>query len=169
MELKDYIKMELDSSKRTSTRVLNSLTQQELMWRPAAGCNSMGLILFHVAKSEDSFVQSRLQGKPQIWESGKWFDKLNMAESEAGAHYTVDQVNAFIVPNLKDLMEYYDAVRFKTLDYLNSLTPEAFDRIVKLQFGEFTVAGVFSLVISHTAEHIGEISYLRGLLRGMDK
>jgi hypothetical protein len=169
MELKDYIKIELESSKRTSTRVLNTLTQQELNWRPACGCNSMGLILFHVAKSEDSFIQSRLQGKPLIWESEKWYTKLNMAESEAGAHYTIDQVNAFILPNMKELLDYYEAVRAKTLDYLNGLTPEAFDRIVKLQFGEFTVAGVFALVISHTAEHIGEISYLRGLLRGMDK
>jgi hypothetical protein len=169
VELKDYIKIELDSLKRTSTKVLNTLTQQELIWRPASGCNSMGLILFHVAKSEDSFIQARLQGKPQIWESGKWYNKLNMAESETGAHYTIDQVNAFPVPNIKDLLDYYEAVRAKTLDYLNSLTPDAFDKIVKLQFGEFTVAGVFSLVISHTAQHIGEISYLRGILRGMDK
>jgi uncharacterized damage-inducible protein DinB len=169
MELRDYIKNELDSLKRTSTKVLNTLTQQELSWKPAAGCNSLGLILFHVARSEDSFVQTRLQGKSQIWESGKWYNKLNMNESETGAQYTLDQVNAFLVPNLKDLEDYYDAVRAKTLDYLNGLTPEAFDKIVKLQFGEFTVAGIFSLVINHTAQHLGEISYLRGMLRGMNK
>ena len=117
MELKDYIKIELDGLKRTSTKTLNTLTQQELMWRPACGCNSMGLILFHVARSEDSFVQTRLQGKPQIWESGKWYNKLNMAESAMGSHYTIDQVNAFPVPNMKDLLDYYEAVCAKTLDY----------------------------------------------------
>jgi hypothetical protein len=31
------------------------------------------------------------------------------------------------------------------------------------------VAGVLALVISHTSQHLGEISYLRGMLRGMDK
>lgn len=169
MEIKDYIKTELDGLKRNSTRTLNTLTQQELNWRPACGCNSMGLILFHVARSEDSFVQTRLQGKPQIWESGKWYNKLNMAESEIGSHYTIDQVNAFTAPNLKDLLGYYEAVRAKTLDYLNNLTPEMFERIVKLPFGEFSVAGIFSLIVTHAAEHTGEISYLRGLLRGMDK
>jgi uncharacterized damage-inducible protein DinB len=169
MELRDYIKNELDSLKRASAKVLNTLTQRELSWKPADGCNSMGLILFHIARSEDSFIQTKVQGKPQIWESGKWYNKFNMAESETGAQYTLDQVNAFLVPDIKDLEDYYEVVRAKTLDYLNSLTPETFNKTVKLQFGEFTVAGVFSLVINHTAQHMGEISYLRGMLRGMNK
>jgi hypothetical protein len=169
MDIKEYIKVELEGLNRMSSRVLNSLTQQELMWRPACGCNSMGLIFFHVARSEDSFVQTRLQGKSQIWEAEKWYNKLNIAESEAGSHYTIEQVNMFPVPQLKDIMDYYGAVRAKTSDYLNTLTPEVFEKIVKLPFGEFTVAGVFSIVVSHTAQHLGEISYLRGMLRGMDK
>ena len=70
---------------------------------------------------------------------------------------------------MKELLDYYDAVRVSTLDYLSSLTSDAFDKVVKLPFGEFTVAGVLALVVSHTAQHLGEISYLRGMLRGMDK
>jgi hypothetical protein len=31
------------------------------------------------------------------------------------------------------------------------------------------VAGVFSVIVSHTAQHNGEIGYLRGMLKGMDK
>jgi uncharacterized damage-inducible protein DinB len=169
MELKNYIKNDLDGLKRLSTRVLDTLTQEELNWRPACGCNSIGLILFHVARSEDTFIHKFLQGKPQIWESGKWYTRLNKAENETGSHYTMDQVNSFSVPNLKDFQEYYGAVRASTLDYLNGLNPAEFDKAVKLPFGEFTVAGVFSLIVGHTSQHMGEISYLRGLLRGMDK
>jgi hypothetical protein len=36
-----------------------------------------------------------------------------MTETEAGAHYTMDQVNAFPVPEMKDLLAYYEAVREK--------------------------------------------------------
>jgi hypothetical protein len=169
MELKDYIKSELENAKRGVARVLNTLTQQELTWRPACGCNSMGLILFHVARSEDAMVQGALQGKPQLWQSEKWHQRLNMAEGESGSHYTVDQVNCFAVPDLKDLQAYYDAVRAKTLEYLNALAPAEFDKKVKLPFGEFNVAGVFSIVASHTAQHTGEMAYSRGLLKGMDK
>jgi hypothetical protein len=169
MELKDYIKSELDGLKRNTGRVLNTLTQQEMTWRPAAGCNSLGLILFHLARSEDSMVQGTMAGKSQVWDNEKWYQKLNMAQNEAGAHYTIDQVNAFTVPDIKILMSYYDAVRVKTVEYLQGITPAEFERKVKLPFGEFTIAGMFSIVVSHTTGHIGEISYLRGLLRGMDK
>jgi len=169
MELKGYIQNELDMLKKGITRMLNGLGQHELMWRPACGCNSIGLILFHTARSEDSFVQTRLQGKPQIWESEKWYGKLNMAENEAGAHYTVEQVNAFPVPEAKDLLAYYDSVRGYTLEYLKGLGTDVFDKKVSTPFGEMTVAEIFSIIVRHTSQHIGEISYLRGLQRGMDK
>ncbi len=48
MDLKEYINMELDGVKRGIGRVLNGLTQEEIAWRPACGCNSIGLILFHI-------------------------------------------------------------------------------------------------------------------------
>jgi hypothetical protein len=169
MEVKDYIMMELEGLKRGLDRTLNSLTQAEIMWRPACGCNSMGLILFHVARAEDSFVQARLQGKPELWESEKWFKKLNMAEGEAGSRYSADQVNAFPVPELKDLLEYFNAVRAHTMEYVKNVTPDELEKKVKLPFGEFSTAGILSIIVSHNAQHVGEISYLRGLERGMDK
>jgi len=170
VEIKEYIRMELEGLERGVTRVINSLTHQELMWRPACGCNSIGLVLFHMARSEDSFVQARIQGKPQVWETEKWYKKLNLAENEAGAHYTVEQVNAFPVPELKDVLAYYDTVRARTMDYLKGVTPGTFDKKITLpHFGEITVGAIFSIIIGHTSQHIGEISYLRGLQRGMDK
>ncbi len=170
MELKEYIGIELAGSARNLSRVMNDLTQQELMWRPAYGCNSIGLILFHMAKFEDSFIHARIQGKPEVWETEKWYQKLNLAENEAGAHYSVEQVNMFPVPDLKDLLAYHNAVRSKTLSYLKSLTPDVFDKKITLpRFGDLTIGAVFSMIIGHFSQHIGEISYLRGLQRGMDK
>ncbi|MFC1952840.1 DinB family protein [Chloroflexota bacterium] len=169
MELKEYIQSTLDGTKRSSGRVLDTLTQQELDWRPSSGCNSMGLILFHVIRSEDSFVQGALQGKAHLWNSAGWCKSCNMGEDETGSRYDVDQVNGFQAPEMKILMEYYDAVRNSTVEYLNGLPMDEFERKVTLPFGEFTVAGILSLIVSHTAQHLGEISYLRGMLRGLDK
>lgn len=167
MELKFYIKMQLDGFKRNLDRTLKDLTPADLAWRPASGCNSIGLILFHTARSEDSFVQTRLAQKPQIFE--KWYQKMNKAVDDSGAHYTADQVNAFVVPDLKDILDYWAEVRAATLAYLDSLSEADFETKVKLQMGEFTKAGVFSLTVNHAAGHIGEMSYLRGILKGMDK
>ena len=169
MEIKEYIKIELDDLEKALNRVLNGLTQQEMMWRPASGCNSMGLILYHTARLEDTLVQTDLQGKTPIWESEKWHQKMNLKKDEKWAGYTAEEVNSFEAPNLQDLLEYYGAVRQQTLEYLNNLDLETFKNRVKLPFGEFTIAEVISIIIRHAAQHFGEISYLRGMLRGMDK
>ncbi|MBU4317772.1 MAG: DinB family protein [Proteobacteria bacterium] len=170
MELQRYIGIELSGLKMAMGRALDSLTQQEVIWRPASGCNSIGIILLHVARSEDSFIQGMLQSKPQIWKSEKWYEKLNLAEEEDGAHFTMDQVNAFQVPQLSDIMAYYDAVRVITKERLRAMALEDFDKKVTFpHFGEAPTASIFSLLIAHTSQHIGEISYLRGMQRGMDK
>ena len=170
MELKEYLQIELDGLERSIKRVLNGLTQDEVTWRPACGCNSIGLILFHNARSEDSFVQARIRGKPEIWTTGQWHVKLHLAENEAGAHYTAEQVNAFPVPKLEDIMAYYSNVRAVTLDYLKTMTAGDFDKKITMpRFDKLTIAAIFSIIIGHTSQHIGEISYLRGLQRGIDK
>jgi uncharacterized damage-inducible protein DinB len=170
MELKDFIGIELDGLNRNIERVTKGLTDEELKWRPASGCNSIGLILFHVARSEDSFVNARLREKPEVYTKGKWHKKLNLAENEPGAHYTIDQVNAFPVPPLEDIQAYQAAVREQTLAYLKTAKADTFDKKIKMErFGEMPIALIFSIIVSHSAGHVGEISYLRGIQRGMDK
>jgi hypothetical protein len=170
MELKEYILSEINGQKRNVDRVLKELTQAEYGWRPASGCNSIGLILFHVAKSEDDFVQARLQGKPTLWESEKWYQKLNLPQSESGAHYNIDQVNAFPVPPAKELVAFFNAAREKTLAYISGLKTADFDRKFSMPpFGDMTVGGMCSLIVGHAAGHLGEMSYIRGIERGLDK
>jgi uncharacterized damage-inducible protein DinB len=170
MELSRYIGRELSGLKIEMDRVLDSLTQQEVSWRPGSGCNSIGLILCHAARSEDGFIQAMLQGKPEIWKSEKWYEKLNLKAEEEGAHYTVEQVNAFQVPELSDIMAYYDAVRTRTKEKLRGMALEELDNMITFpNFGDMPAVSVFSFIVAHTSQHIGEISYLRGLQRGIDK
>ena len=170
MELQRYIGIELSGLKMALERVLKGLTQAEVAWRPASGCNAIGLILFHMARTEDSLMQGLLQKKPLIWSSEKWYEKLGLAKDEEGSHYSVDQVNAFPVPELAKILAFADAVRAGTKEKLRSMPIEAFDEKVNFpNFGEMPVGALFSFMIAHAAEHIGEISYLRGMQRGIDK
>jgi len=170
LELKQYLSIELNELDKELARVLNGLTQQEVAWKPACGCNSIGLILFHMAKIEDWFVQSKMQNKAEIWETEKWYDRLKLDKNEAGSNYTMEQVNTFQVSELKALLAYASAVRKETKKYLDSLNPAAFDSKITLSWtGEITLGAVFSILVDHAAQHIGEISYLRGLQRGLGK
>lgn len=99
-------------------------------------------------------------------------------------------MTAFVVPNLKDLLGYAEAVRKRTLEYLKDLTPGTFDKTVDLPplgpppkdipagtpnqprmspFRDMTVGSMLMMNVTHFAQHAGEISYLRGLQRGLDK
>ena len=167
MEMKAYIKMELDGVSRNVERTLKDLTPAELAWRPCSGCNSIGLMLYHIARSEDHFIQETLTKKPQVFE--KYYKKMSKAMEDGGAHYTVEQVNAFVVPDLKDILAYWAEVRKATIAYLDSLKEADFEVKVKMPWGEFNVAGICSIIVSHAAGHIGEMGYLRGMQHGMDK
>lgn len=169
MEAKEYLLIEIDGLDRNIKRVIDGLTQSEIAWRPAHGANSIGLILFHAARSEDSFIHGWLEDKPQLWETGKWYEKMGVPKDEAGGHYTAEQVDAFPVPELAELMAYADAVRAETKKYFGYLTAADFDRKITVpHFGEMPMAVVLSLIVGHDAQHTGEISYIRGLQRGLD-
>lgn len=183
MPTKELIQGGFANVKRSLDRTLNTLTPAELKWQPCHDANSIQIILFHVARSEDSMVQSRIQKKPELWETEKWYEKLGKDAKDNGGHYTCDQVNAFSVSDPKDLLAYFDAVRGKTLEYLKELNEEGMERKFTMPaFGpppapgapprppmEVTVSGMLFNTVTHLVQHIGEISYIRGLQRGMDK
>ena len=169
MEAKEFIRTALESIQRNLEPVLDGLTQAEVKHQPAQDLHSIGLILFHTARSEDFFVQELMRGKPQVWEKSRWYVTFNVPIEERGRHYKAEQVNAFVSPDLGELRGYFVAVRRETLDYLGSLNPEDFHRNIKTPRGETTVGGFFSNIISHAAQHTGEMSYLRGLQRGLNK
>ncbi len=170
MELKGFIQAGLDRVKEAEGKALEGLSHYEMMWRPGHEANSIGLILFHALRSEDVSVQIRIQGKPQVWETEKWYQKLNLPVSETGSHYTAEQVAAFPVPELKDLMAYADAVRTRTSAYLKKVSPDGFDKIINVPSrGDVTIGWYFMHILVHLAQHAGEIAYLRGLQRGMNK
>ena len=170
MELVDFMQIALDRTKQATKRTVDGLTSHELLWRPGAQANSIGLILFHGARSEDTFIQATIQKKPQVWETEKWYEKLGMPLAETGSGYTAEQLVDFRPPELKDLLDYGDAVRAKTQEYLKAMTPEKFDEKVSWgRMGELSIGALVALVITHAAQHAGEIGYLRGLQRGMNK
>ena len=170
MELKDYIAIELIGQERNMSRVLDNLTQQEIAWRPSCACNSIGLILFHVARADDSFLLAKVMGQRELWESEKWCEKLCLPFSESGSQYSAEQVNAFSPPPLKDLMAYSRAVRSRIATSIKDMKSDQFDKKITLPFfGDMTIAAVVAIMIDHASQHIGEMSYLRGLQRGINK
>jgi hypothetical protein len=184
MEVKALIQAGLENENMELKSKLDGLTPAELKWQPKPDANSIGLIWFHMIRAEDSLVNSWIQSKPQIWESEKWYLKFKKDINDEGCHYTAEQCSAFKIPDTKALIAYADAVRKHTLEYLKALTPAKLEAKVNVPPPPKSADGkapphkppfepiVWSLLIFnvyHLFQHAGEISYIRGLIRGMDK
>jgi hypothetical protein len=190
MEIKELVQIGMANIKRGLDRALEGLTPEEIKWQPRPDANSIGIIFFDIARSEDAVIQSRLRNKPQLWVAGKWYQKMNKSADDSGGHYTEQQVAAFVVPDMKDMLAYAEAVRKQTLEYLQELTPAELDRKLTLPpmgpppaastggaptpprpspYRDMTVGSMLMMNVTHLAGHAGEISYLRGLQRGMNK
>ncbi len=112
----------------------------------------------------------RLQGKPTVWETGKWYEKMNLPKEETSNSFSEEQLKNFKVPDVNVLIAYADVVRAQTKEYLKNISPAEFDRTITFgRMGEVTVGSIFGLIVLHAAQHTGEMSYIRGLKRGMNK
>jgi hypothetical protein len=171
MEPKEFIRLSLERVKNSASRAVDGLTPAELKWQPRPEGNPIGLIYFHMFRAEDMFVQTFIQGRPRLWNRDKWGLKLNIPENDsAGMGYTAEQVAAFVPPDMAKLQEYARAVREETLEYLKGVTPEKLNEVNKAtRFGEITLGQLWDIILIHLTQHAGEMLYLRGLQRGINK
>ncbi|UCD08004.1 MAG: DinB family protein [Dehalococcoidales bacterium] len=170
MELiKGFTKNVLNDLQSSLDTVLGGLTQEEISWKPKETLNSIGLILFHTFRTEDFFIQELVRQQTQVWEKEKWFEKFGFTAEERGRHYQEEQVKTFVCPELSLLVDYNISVRRETDSYISGLTEDEYHRIVTTPRGERPVSGFLNSIITHRAQHTGEISYLRGLQRGLNK
>ncbi|MBI4332930.1 MAG: DinB family protein [Chloroflexi bacterium] len=169
MELTDFVIEALNGIEQQITRSLDGLSHHELTWRPGPECNSIGLILFHTSRLEDTVVQARLQGKPEVWETGRCYQRMNLPAGATGHGHTVATLAAFVVPELREMVDYAKAVRARTIDYLKNVQPAELNRVISTPRGDRTIRGTIGRMLTHIAEHAGDISYVRGIQRGLGK
>ena len=112
-----------------------------------------------------------IQQKPQVWTTEKWHERLKLPENphDDGWGYTAEQVAAFPVPELKELLEYGESTRKQTIEYLKSTTAEKLGKAIQTPLGELTIGQTLAMLLCEITQHTGQIAYLRGLQRGLDK
>ncbi len=170
MEATEVIFGSLEKSQDYLMSALDGLTQEEATWRLGAECNSIAFILWHIARLEDYFVNGVFQHEEEIYETENWRDKLGTPAKEVGFRYTAEQLQNWPVPKLEDLLGYAKSVRNKTLSFLKSQTPEKLsEAVVRPNRPPDTVGQRLYLFTTDIAMHVGQIAYLRGAQRGLDR
>ena len=169
MDAKELILASLDQSWGFLTRALDGLTQEEVAWRPAPESNSIAFILWHMTRVEDFFVNRVVQRRDEVYEAEGWREKLGTPAKESGYEYTVEQLKAWPVPKLEVLKGYSNAVREKTLAFLNSITAEKLSEVPRPDRSSDSIGATVGHISTEIALHVGQIAYLRGVQRGLGK
>jgi hypothetical protein len=180
MDLQTFIAQTLDECKRRLYRTLQGLTPAELAWRPGSEANSLSFMVWHVARVEDRWLHRFAQDTTEVWQRDGWYQRCGLPENDTGVGYTAEQVARFPNPDITELEGYFDAVRQETLTYLRGVALSTLDvhpqRIPFPEVGggrplpdDFTIARMFRQLIGEENQHFGQIAYLRGLQRGLDK
>ena len=167
MEAKELVLRSLEQSQGYLTKALDGLTQEEAAWYPSVECNSIAFILWHLARVEDFFVNRVIQREKELYEAEGWQEKLG---TPAKAYqYTVEELQTWPVPKLEVLRGYAETVRKKTLAFLDAIPPEKLSEVPRPDRSPDSIGATLGRISTEIALHVGQICYLRGIQRGLDK
>ena len=170
MDFKEIIKMGLEEYMDELRKALDGLTPDERRYQPSPEAHHIDFAVWHMARVEDGWVQQFAQRTDSVWEREGWARRLGLPEKGSGYGYTGEQVAGLPSFDIDELMQYYDVVRRESLRYLDGLTPDDLDsRPDSERRPEYTVGNMFSHVIVEESQHVGQVAYLRGLQRGLNK
>ena len=167
MEAKELLLRSLEQSQGYLTKALDGLAQEEAAWSPTPECNSITFILWHMTRVEDFFVNRVIKREKELYETERWQEKLGTPVK--AYQYTVEELQAWPAPKLEVLREYADSVREKTTDFVNSTTPEILSEVPRPERSPDSVGVTLGHISTEIALHVGQIAYLRGIQRGLDK
>ena len=167
MDAKELILRSLEQSQGYLTGAMDGLTQEEAAWCPTAECNNIAYILWHMARVEDFFVNRVIQREKELYEAEGWQEKLGTPVK--AYQYTLEELQAWPVPKLEVISEYYDSVREKTLAFINSIPAEKLAEVPRPDRSPDSIGVILDRNSTEMALHIGQIAYLRGVQRGLDK
>ena len=180
MLLRDFIEETLEDYEVRVNAAVEPLTQDEMGWRPGPDANSITFIYWHVARVEDGWTNAFCKDEAGVWVRDRWYERLGMPEGDSGFGYSTEQLASF--PEMpKDLLQsYFAAVRSETLAYLRGLSESDFDYVpgrtpfpeapgTVSRFRSFSIARMYRQLIGEEDQHLGQISYVRGLQRGLNK
>ncbi len=178
MAVTTFIEALLEESKRRLYRTLRDLSPEELLWRPGPEANSIGFMVWHIARVEDRWLaRFGLENGTERWIRDGWASRCGLPEEHTGVGFTLEQVAHFKMPPLADVLAYFDVVREDMLIYLRSLNDDDLEvapgRVPFPEVGtlppDFTIGRMFRQLIGEYNQHLGQIGYVRGLQRGLDQ
>lgn len=147
-------------------RGVDGLTAAQLRRSPARGANTIGWLVWHLARVQDHHVAEILD-VDQVWVSGDWAKRFGLEPDPSNTGYGHEPSEAAAVrpDGAQSLLDYLDAVEARTTQMIRELSPADLDRIVDRRWDPPVSLGVRLVSIADDSlQHAGQACYVRGLL-----
>lgn len=147
-------------------RAVDGLEAEHLTTLPVEGANTIGWLVWHLARVQDHHV-SELTGDEQQWVTGPWAASFGLEADadDTGYGHDADAVDRVRPVSAEALLAYFDAVHARTTAYLGTLVDADLDRIVDDAWDPpVTLGARLVSVADDDIQHAGQAAYVRGLL-----
>jgi hypothetical protein len=147
-------------------RAVAGVPADRLAEPPGPGRNSIGWLVWHLARVQDSHV-AELIPADQLWATGPWAERMGLPPDprDTGYAHRPDQVAAVRPPDGGVLLDYLAAVAERTAGYLAGLTADDLDRVVDRRWDPPVTLGVRLVSVADDClQHAGQAAYVRGLI-----
>lgn len=165
---KDAIKSGMEEYLEGLKRGLDGLTPTELRWQPTIHSNPILWTTWHMARTEDEWMNERIDDGNGLWLGHGWRERLGFVTEGSGAGDSLDTVRAMPDVAIETVITYYDAVREAALNVLSHLSEENFDKELKTSSGIRTLRWALGHLLVEESQHLGQIRYVRGMIRGLN-
>jgi hypothetical protein len=150
-----------------ATRVVDGLSEDQLAHRPPPRGNSIGWLVWHLARVQDDHV-AEVAGLGQVWTSQGHADRFGLPFDPSATGFGQGDDDVAAVRVTADLLAaYVAAVTAQTLAFVASTGPDDLDRVVDQRWDPPVTLGVRLVsVVGDDLQHLGQAAYVKGLLGG---
>jgi hypothetical protein len=144
----------------------DGLDATQLAATPAPGTNSIGWLVWHLARVEDHHI-AELIDAPQLFAGGDWAARCGLEPDprNTGYGHSPADVSAVRPVDAAALLDYLAAVDERTRSFLAGVQPDDLDRIVDRRWDPPVTLGVRLVSVADDClQHAGQAAYVRGLL-----
>jgi uncharacterized damage-inducible protein DinB len=164
MELNEVLKDLFGRVNEHVHEAVDGLDGEQLTQQPWPGANSIGWLVWHLTRVQDHHIADLL-GVDQIWVSDDWGPRFGISSDphNTGYGHSATDVQTIKPESAQALVDYYEAVESRTLDFIAGITAEALDRIVDKRWDPPVTLGVRLISIADDdIQHSGQAAYARG-------
>ena len=150
-----------EACQRTLTQAVETMSEEDMAWRPFPETPSAGYYLWHVARVQDALVHKQILNRPEIYETQGYAHEFGLPQQDTGQDYTATQRAHFLEPPKAALLEYLRLTFQAVLRTIEELGPEGLD--FETNSGMQRIRYLIILT-THANLHAGAINHIREVL-----